>query len=247
VERGYRGLKLDPFGAGAGHLSPAERKLSVAIVAAVRDAIGPDIELMLEMHGRFAAGEAASLVRELEPFAPAWFEEPTPPENPEPLRRVREATARPIATGERIHTLAEIGAFIQAGVVDIVQVDLTHFGGFLAMKQLAGWADAYYLELAPHNVCGPVGTAANIQFAASTPNVRVLEHFNDFVDPWVGELVDVAPTVDAADGCFAVPDRPGLGLTLDHDVCRDHPSAGGRINLFASGWEQRSGDADPRR
>jgi galactonate dehydratase len=239
VERGYRGLKLDPFGAGTGHLTPAERRLSLAIIAAVREAIGPGIELMLEMHGRFATGEAASLVREFEPFAPAWFEEPTPPENPEPLRRVRAATARPIATGERVHSLPEIGAFIEAGVVDIIQVDLTHFGGFLPMKQLAGWADAHYLELAPHNVCGPVGTAANVQFAAATPNVRVLEHFNDFADPWVSDLVDVAPTVDRDDGCFAVPDRPGLGLNLDHDACREHPGMGGRINLFAAGWEKR--------
>jgi galactonate dehydratase len=67
----------------------------------------------------------------------------------------------------------------------------------------------------------------------------VLEHFNDFADPWVSDLVDVAPTVDRDDGCFAVPDRPGLGLNLDHDACREHPGMGGRINLFAAGWEKR--------
>jgi len=73
--------------------------------------------------------------------------------------------------------------------VDIVQVDLTHFGGFGAMKKLAGWADAYNLIMAPHNVCGPVGTMANLHFAVATPNYKVLEHFNDFADSWVHGLV----------------------------------------------------------
>jgi galactonate dehydratase len=81
---------------------------------------------------------------------------------------------------------------------------------------------------------------ANVHLAAATPNVRVLEHFNDFADPWVFDLVDHAPRVEA-DGCFPVPDRPGLGLTLDHEVCAAHPETGGRIKLFEEGWERRDG------
>ena len=106
-----------------------------------------------------------------------------PPENAAALARVRAATRMPIATGERAHTIADIREFIETGVADVVQVDLTHFGGFLPMKRLAGWADAHYLLLAPHNVCGPVGTMANVHFAVATPNYKVLEHFNDFADP----------------------------------------------------------------
>ena len=102
------------------------------------------------------------------------------------------------------------------------------------MKRLAGWADAHYLELAPHNVGGPVATAANVQFAAATPNVRVVEHFNDFADPWVMTLVDEAPTVSPDDGCFGVSERPGLGVRLDRDVCAEHPATGGRIQLFVA-------------
>ena len=119
-----------------------------------------------------------------------------------------------------------------------MQVDLTHFGGFLPMKHLAGWADAHYLLLAPHNVCGPVGTMANVHFGVATPNCKVLEHFNDFADPWVHDLVTGAPRV-AEDGCFALPDQPGLGVTLNHEVCAAHPPTGGRLNLFEAGWEQR--------
>ncbi|HEX7473975.1 MAG TPA: mandelate racemase/muconate lactonizing enzyme family protein [Candidatus Limnocylindrales bacterium] len=246
VGRGYRALKLDPFGAAIGHLSEPERRLSLATVDAVRSAIGPDNELMIEMHGRFTAAEAISLARDLELYRPAWIEEPVPPENPEPLRRVRAATIIPIASGERVHALPDMRGFIDGDALDIVQCDLSHFGGFLPMKRLAGWADAHDLELAPHNVCGPVATAANIQFAAATPNVRILEHFNDFADPWVMTLVDEAPTVSREDGCFGVSDRPGLGVRLDHDVCAAHPATGARLQLFVPGWEKRAaGDADP--
>ncbi|MGE5834251.1 MAG: mandelate racemase/muconate lactonizing enzyme family protein [Acidobacteriota bacterium] len=240
VGAGYRAVKLDPFGHASAELPAAERRRAVSIVAAVREAVGPDVEIMVEMHGRFTPSTAAAIARLLEPFDPAWIEEPTPPENPAAYRSVRAATSLPIATGERAHTMEDMRGFIEGGLVDLVQVDLTHFGGFLAMKRLAGWADAYSLLLAPHNVCGPVGTMANLHFAVATPNYKVLEHFNDFADSWVHELVDASPRIDPADGCFVAPDRPGLGLTLNHDVCAKHPRTGGRIKLFEKGWERRT-------
>lgn len=241
VAKGYRALKLDPFGHASAELGMTERRQAIAIVAGVRDAVGPDVEIMLEMHGRFTSATAAAVAKLLEPYQPAWIEEPTPPENPLAYRGVRAATHLPIATGERAHAMEDIRGFIEHGVMDIVQVDLTHFGGFLAMKKLAGWADAYNLLMAPHNVCGPVGTMANLHFAVATPNYKVLEHFNDFADSWVHDLVSGSPRIDASDGCFVAPDRPGLGVTLDHDACAKHPPTGGRIKLFEAGWEQRQG------
>jgi galactonate dehydratase len=239
IKRGYRGMKLDPFGAASAELSVAERARVVKIVAAVREAVGPDVQIMVEMHGRFTPGTAAQVAKLLEPYAPEWIEEPVPPENPTTLARVRAATNLTIATGERAHTMEDIRPFLEGGCVDVVQVDLTHFGGFLPMKRLAGWADAYYLLLAPHNVCGPVGTMANVHLAMATPNYKVLEHFNDFADSWVQDLVDQPPRVDPSDGCFVLPERPGLGLKLNHDVCAAHPRTGGRIRLFEEGWERR--------
>jgi galactonate dehydratase len=239
VARGYRALKLDPFGAASAELTGPDRRRAIEIVAAVREAVGPDVQIMIEMHGRFTPAAASAVAASLEPYDPEWIEEPVPPENAEALRRVRQSTRLPIATGERAHTPYDIREFIEGGYVDVVQVDLTHFGGFLAMKRLAGWADAYYLLLAPHNVCGPVGTMANLHLAVATSNYKVLEHFNDFADPWVQELVDCPPSVDAEDGCFGVPERPGLGLSLKHDVCALHPRTGGRIRLFEAGWERR--------
>jgi galactonate dehydratase len=236
---GYRALKLDPFGHASAELDARERTRAVAIVAAVRDAVGPAMQIMLEMHGRFTPATAVAMAKLLEAFEPEWIEEPTAPENPLAYRSVRSATSLPIATGERAHTMEDIRGFIEGGLVDVVQVDLTHFGGFLPMKRLAGWADAYSLILAPHNVCGPVGTMANLHFAVSTPNYKVLEHFNDFADAWVHDLVDRSPRIDPADGCFVAPTRPGLGLSLNHDACTKHPRTGGRIKLFEEGWEKR--------
>jgi galactonate dehydratase len=239
VRRGYRALKLDPFGAASAEIASADRRRAVAIVAAVREAVGPDVQILVEMHGRFTPSAAATVAALLEPYDPEWIEEPVPPENAKSLARVRAATRLPIATGERAHTMEDIRGFLEAGVVDVVQVDLTHFGGFGAMKRLAGWAGAYDLLLAPHNVCGPVGTMANLHFAVATPNHKILEHFNDFADAWVLDLVDHAPRIDPADGCFVLPERPGLGLTLDREACAAHPRTGGRIRLFEEGWERR--------
>jgi galactonate dehydratase len=239
VERGYRALKLDPFGAASAELPAAGRRRAVEIVAAVRDAVGADVQILIEMHGRFTPATAVAVAGLLEPYDPEWIEEPVPPENATALARVRSATRLPIATGERAHSMEDMRLLIEQGLVDVIQVDLTHFGGFLAMKRLAGWADAYSLLMAPHNVCGPVGTMANVHFAVATPNYKVLEHFNDFADSWVHELVDGAPRVDAADGCFPLPDRPGLGVRLNHDACARHPRTGGRIRLFEEGWEKR--------
>lgn len=239
VARGYHALKLDPFGAASAEIASSDRQRAIAIVAAVREAVGPDVQILVEMHGRFTAAAATRMAALLEPYDPEWIEEPVAPENPVPLARVRQATRLPIAAGERAHTPEDIRPFIEQGLIDVVQVDLTHFGGLLAMKRLAGWADAYSLLLAPHNVCGPVGTMANVHLAVSTPNYKVLEHFNDFADPWVQELVDAPPLVDPADGCFAAPDRPGLGLRLNHERCAQHPRTGGRIRLFEEGWERR--------
>jgi galactonate dehydratase len=238
VDRGYQALKLDPFGAASAEISPADERRAIDIVRAVREAAGSDTQILVEMHGRFTPATALRIAGKLEPFAPEWIEEPVPPENPEAMKRVRAGTRLPIATGERAHVMEDIRPFIEQSLVDVVQVDLTHFGGFLPMKRLAGWADVYSLLMAPHNVCGPVGTMANLHLAIATSNYKILEHFNDFADPWVHTLVDRSPVVDA-DGYFGVPDGPGLGLSLRHDVCALHPRTGGQIRLFEDGWEQR--------
>lgn len=240
VDKGYRALKFDPFGAGFYEMERAEKIRVVALMEAVRDAVGPEVEILIEMHGRFNPVTAIELIRELAPFKPSWFEEPVPPENLRALKKVADAVAPlgvPLATGERLHTLYEYRELFELQACDIIQPDITHFGGLLNTKKLAAWADAYYMLIAPHNVGGPVSTAAALHLAACTPNLKIQEHFNDFDDPYVKESAPGLPEV--VDGYFALPEGPGLGVTLNEDLIREHPQQEVHFNLFADDWHKR--------
>jgi galactonate dehydratase len=237
VDKGYRAAKLDPFGAGFYELDRAEKLKSISLVEAVRATVGPDFDIFVEMHGRFNPATAIQIAHELEPFAPGWLEEPVPPENLKALKKVADSVNSPIATGERIHTRWECRELFELQCCDIVQVDLSHFGGISEAKKLAAWAESYYMLFAPHNVCGPVATAANVHLAAATTNFKILEHFNDFADAWVKGAVDNYPEV--VDGYFSLPEAPGLGLTLNEDFVREHPKEDVHFNLFAEDWHKR--------
>ncbi len=239
VARGYRALKLDPFGPGYYELERSERIRSIELVEAVRSAVGPDVEILIEMHGRFTPAQAIRIAHELERFDPSWIEEPVPPENLKALQKVAQQVRIPIATGERIHQRHDYRELFELQAADVVQVDITHFGGLGETKKLAGWADAYYVLMAPHNVGGTISTAAALHFAASTPNFKIQEHFNDFADSWIKEAAPGLPEVDPTDGCFPVPDAPGLGVTLNEEFVKAHPMQRVDFNLFKSGWEQR--------
>lgn len=238
VARGYGALKIDPFGAASSTLTPAGHRLSTEILHAVRDAIGPDRQVFVEMHGRFTGATAAIIATDIAGIRPGWLEEPTLPLDVGGLRQVRSATPFPIALGERIHHAAELRPFLEANLVDIVQVDVTHHGGITGFMRLVGWTNAYNVLLAPHNVCGPIGTAAALHCCIAAPNAYVLEHFNDFADAWVHDLVDNPPRVGPT-GTFAKPTAPGLGLTLNEDVAAAHPRTQGRLALYREGWERR--------
>ena len=241
VERGYRALKFDPFGAGFYEMERAEKIKVVGLVEAVRDAVGPETDILVEMHGRFNPVTAVELANELAPFKPSWLEEPVPPENLSALKKAADAIAPlgiPIATGERIHTSFEFRELFELQAADIIQPDITHFGGILNVKKLAAWANAYYILVAPHNVGGPASTAAALHLAASTTNFKIQEYFNDFAEAYVKEAATGLPEV--IDGYFALPDKPGLGLTLNEDVIQAHPQRELHFNLFAENWHKRS-------
>jgi galactonate dehydratase len=240
VDRGYHALKLDPFGAGQYEMEHHEKLHSVSLVEAVRDAIGPEVELLVEMHGRFNPATAIEISRMLEPFHPSWIEEPVPPENLKALKKVAEQARIPVATGERIHSRYEFRELFELQAADIIQPDIGHFGGLLETRKVAAWAEAYYVLIAPHNVGGPVATAANLHFAACTPNFKIQEHFNDFVDSHVKEAAPGNPEV--VDGYFALPSGPGLGVTFDPAACERFPRQRIHFNLFEDDWHRRAGE-----
>ena len=237
IERGYQALKFDPFGAGFYELERPEKRHVIALVEAVRDAVGPDTEILIEMHGRFNPASAVEMARELERFNPSWVEEPVPPENLAALKKAAAKINIPVATGERIHTRYDYRELLELQAADIIQPDITHFGGLAETKKLAAWAEAYYILVAPHNVGGPVSTAAALHFAASTPNFKIQEHFNDFAEAWVKELAPGNPEV--VDGYFALPQGPGLGVKLRLDEVERHPRARIFFNLYAEDWHRR--------
>ena len=237
LERGYRALKLDPFGHGFYELEREEKRRVVAIVEAVRDAVGPEVDILIEMHGRFNPATAIEIAHLLEPYAPSWIEEPVPPENLAALKKVADHVTIPVATGERIHTRFDFREIFERQAADIIQPDITHIGGLLETKKIAAWADAYYILVAPHNVCGPVGTAANLHFAASTTNFKIQEHFNDFAEAHVKAAAPGNPEV--VDGYFPLPQGPGLGVELDLDVIQANPRRRIFFNLFAENWHRR--------
>lgn len=240
VAKGYRALKFDPFGAGFYELEYAQKLRSIALVEAVRDAVGPEVEILVEMHGRFNPATAIEIARELAPFKPSWFEEPVPPDNLAALKKVMDALAPlgiPVATGERLHTTYEFRELFEQQAADVIQPDISHFGGILQTKKLAAWAEAYYILVAPHNVGGTVSTAAALHLAACTHNFKIQEHFNDFADAYVKEAAPGLPEV--VDGYFALPSGPGLGVKLNEDVIKAHPFEQIHFNLFAEDWHKR--------
>jgi len=237
VEKGYRALKLDPFGAGSWELTPDERRRALELVEAVRDAVGPETEILIEMHGRFTPAEAVRLARELEPFAPGWIEEPVPPENLKALKKVADRVSIPVATGERIHVRHEFRELYELQAADVVQPDPTMCGGISETRKIAAWAESYYVLVAPHNVGGPVSTAAALHLAAATPNFKIQEHFNDFAEEFVKAAAPGNPAVE--EGSFLLPQGPGLGVTIDEDVIAAHPRNPVQFNLFADDWQFR--------
>ena len=241
VAKGYRALKFDPFGGTFFDFSIAEKRLSIDLVAAVREAVGHEVELLIEMHGRFTPAGAIEMARELADFKPSWFEEPVPPENLDALRRAYDGMAPlgiPIAVGERIHTPCDVQPLFRLGATDILQTDITHFGGLMNTKKIMAQAEYHYLRGAPHNVGGPVSTAAALHLAASTPNVMIQENFNDFDAPYVMEAAPGVPAI-GDDGCVALPSGPGLGVTVDEAVIAAHPSQNVHFDLFKTNWQKR--------
>ena len=232
VSRGYRALKFDPFGTAWKVLAREEVEAVVDVVAAVREAVGADIGLMIEFHGRLGAGAAMDMIRRLERFHPAWCEEPVAPESLELLAEVKRSAGCPIAAGERLYTQADFYRLTALRAVDVIQMDLAHCGGILAGKKVAAMAAPQDMLVAPHCSIGPVALAACLHFDVSTPNFLIQEAFAEFDVPWRNDLVGGWNPIQ--DGEFFLGDAPGLGLELDEQAIADHPYVS---NAFPSLWD----------
>jgi len=220
VDRGYVAIKWDPFGSAYRRLPPAELSRAMSFVQAVVEAVGDRADILIEGHGRFDVPTAIRVARALEPFNVMWFEEPIPPDNPDALRQVKDATSTPIAAGERLYSRWEYRRFFEVGPADYIQADVSHVGGIAELRHIAATADTYHLPLCPHNPSGPVANAATLHVAASTANFLVLETMATDV-PWRREVTTEAELF--VDGQMNIPSTPGLGIDLIEGAIAAHP------------------------
>jgi galactonate dehydratase len=238
LDKGYKALKVDPFGPGGMEISREEKVRSVELVAAIREAVGPDVEIFVEMHGRFSAAIAIEIARMLEPYRPGWIEEPCPPDDIPSLRKVADHVNVPVAAGERYFTRYGFREVLESKAPDIIQPDIIHAGGILEMKKIAAMADVCSIMVAPHNSNGPVCTMASLHFDFCTANIQVQECCDDFSEALVREAVPGCQT--PRDGYFYPPDRPGLGVELNEDLIKKHPYQEKFFNMWDDDWHMRA-------
>lgn len=237
VAKGYKALKFDPFGPGGREISRADLREAAKRVEAVREAVGDQVDILLEFHGRFSPIMAIEAARAMVPYAPAWCEEPVPANNNESMAQVVAASPIRIATGEHIYSRFGFLDLLRSKGAHVVQPDLTYSGGFLEVKKIAALAEAHYVSVAPHNCDGPLKTIVGVHLCANIPNFLILETFEDYDVPWRSDVTPNAPRV--VDGFYEVPTGPGWGVEVDEAVLRAHPEdPNAKMNMFRLGWEE---------
>ncbi|RUX00793.1 galactonate dehydratase, partial [Mesorhizobium sp. M8A.F.Ca.ET.059.01.1.1] len=231
VARGFLALKMN--GTEELQIVDSHDRIDAAIerVAMVREAVGPNIGIAVDFHGRVHRPMARILVKELEPYRLMFIEEPVLSENREALKEIAALGSTPIALGERLYSRWDFKSVFEEGVVDIIQPDLSHAGGITECRKIAAMAEAYDVAVAPHCPLGPIALAACLQLDAVSYNCFIQEqslgiHYNA-----ANDLLDYAANKDVfryEDGYVAIPDGPGLGVEIDEDYVKERAKEGHR-------------------
>lgn len=231
VEQGFTALKMN--GTPEMQIVDSHRKIdeAVARIGEVRDAVGPDVGIGIDFHGRVHRPMAKILLRELEPFHPMFIEEPVAPEHLPALNHIAEGIATPIATGERLFTRFQFRDLLKDGMVDIVQPDLSHCGGISEGFKIATLASAHDVALAPHCPLGPLTLAASLQLDAVCHNAFIQEqsmgiHYNQDND--VLDYLTDKSALAIKDGFCAIPQGPGLGVEINEAYVEERAKTGHR-------------------
>ncbi|MFD1985143.1 galactonate dehydratase [Mesorhizobium newzealandense] len=231
VARGFLALKMN--GTEELQIVDSHDRIDAAVerVAMVREAVGPNIGIAVDFHGRVHRPMARILVKELEPYRLMFIEEPVLSENREALKEIAALGSTPIALGERLYSRWDFKSVFEEGVVDIIQPDLSHAGGITECRKIAAMAEAYDVAVAPHCPLGPIALAACLQLDAVSYNCFIQEqslgiHYNA-----ANDLLDYAANKDVfryEDGYVAIPDGPGLGVEIDEDYVKERAKEGHR-------------------
>ncbi|NQV85662.1 MAG: mandelate racemase/muconate lactonizing enzyme family protein [Woeseiaceae bacterium] len=249
MEQGFTAIKFDPAGpysAYSGHqLSLEAMDKSATFCRRLREVVGNNCDLLFGTHGQMTPASAIRLAKRLEPYDPLWFEEPVPPGQAEAMAQVAAKTSIPIAAGERLTTKYEFFELLKHRAASILQMNVGRVGGILEAKKIAGMAEAFYVQIAPHLYNGPVGAAASIQLATATPNFLIQES----IMTWGGFHAEILQEkIEWRDGYVIPSGKPGLGVELNMDVVKAHsPYTGKKLHLSMDpspyDFKQQSGQA----
>ena len=220
---GYTALKMGIQAAGNMPYNQATR-VTAEHVRAVREAVGPDIDIGVDVHAKFfEAARAIRLAQAIEPYNPMWMEESIRPENYDAMKKVSDHVNIPLASGESNYGIYEFKQLIERQCLDFLQPDICCCGGVLVMKKIAAMAEAQYMMIAPHNPMSPLATAVNVHFAASTPNFYILEYAAPVSGPRKNVLKE--PLMVNKDGYLDIPNKPGWGVELNEEAFKSMPPA----------------------
>jgi galactonate dehydratase len=222
IERGFTALKFDPVpGPWRTYISKDIERQTVRNVQAVREAVGPEVDILVEMHRRLAPMYAIRIARELEPYHPFWYEEPVLAENIDALATAKRAINIPVVTGEELYTKFEFREVFEKQAADIINPDVCNVGGILELKEIAAMAEPYFVVVSPHNYNSTtVGLAATLQVSTCIPNFLITEYFVNLES--FGHTIARSP-FEVVNGYITIPKTPGLGIDLDEEALAKHP------------------------
>lgn len=238
VARGYTALKFDPFGAAWRVVDRADFALAIDIIAAVRDAVGPEVDILVEGHNRFSVHTALQFAEAMAPYQPTWFETPVPPQRISQMVTVAKRSPVPVACGEDYYSLQQFSELLDHDAVHIIQLEPQYLG-LSASKQVCGMTHAHNGVTAPHSAQGPLCSVVCAHLNTATPNFFIHEIFDDFNDDW--SRIILTNPVTVRDGHIELEaDRVGWGTDLNYAEIAKHPyDPGNFLPLFRSGWEKR--------
>jgi gluconate/galactonate dehydratase len=232
VARGFTFLKFDldalhgePSGVLSRPVTGGEVERMAGAVAAVRAAVGPEVEVALDCHWRYSLPDAVRIARAVEPYGIAWLEDALPPESVDGFRVLRESTHVPVCTGENLSLREGFRPLLERSAASILSPDFQKAGGLSEGRRIAELAALYDVPVAPHNIASPLGTVASCHVCAAVGNFLVLEFHGQDVPFW-DDLVTGVPKPLIRDGAIAVPAGPGLGVELNEEVARQYLKAG---------------------
>ncbi len=219
TEQGLTALKGDPFDHRGIFIPIEAERIAIQKLEAVREAVGEDVELLVEVHGRLAPADAIRIGNAIEPYRPFVYEEPVPPQNLDALARVSEQVNIPLATGERHITKWDYTDLLARQIVKMIQPDIVQAGGILELKKIAAMAEAHYVGFQPHNPYGPFCTIASLHVDACTPNFMIQE---GGIHPWFQDAT-IGDFPTQKDGYLPLPTTPGLGVAMNEDWLKANP------------------------